>query len=75
MRAALKDGVPFYISTNQVILSPGIKGVIATKYFLKAKDSRSGEDLSLTGASDMDEPSLAVVATSVGERDAAGRTI
>jgi 2'-phosphotransferase len=40
---ALQDGVPLLLSANGVILSPGIKGVIAPKYFLKAVDAKTGE--------------------------------
>ena len=35
LRAALRDGVPFFRSTNNVILSPGIEGEIAAKYIVK----------------------------------------
>lgn len=42
---ALKDNVPFYISANKVILSPGIDGVISAKYFQKAKDLSTGHIL------------------------------
>ena len=35
LRAALRDGVPFFRSTNNVILSAGIEGVIAAKYIVK----------------------------------------
>jgi len=34
LRAALRDGVPFFRSTNNVILSAGIEGVIAAKYIV-----------------------------------------
>ena len=48
LKKAVQDGVPFYISTNQVILSPGINGVIDKKYFTHARDLQNKEDLSLT---------------------------
>lgn len=47
LKQAIADGVPFYISANQVILSPGIKGIIDKKYFLKARDLQKKEDLKL----------------------------
>jgi len=47
LRNALQDGMPFYRSANQVILSPGFDGVIPTWYFTKAKDLRSGESKDL----------------------------
>ncbi|CAE7228677.1 TRPT1 [Symbiodinium sp. CCMP2592] len=47
LKRAIADGVPFYISANQVILSPGIKGIIDKKYFLKARDLQKKEDLKL----------------------------
>jgi 2'-phosphotransferase len=33
--AAMKDGIIFYISTNNVILTEGVDGVVAPKYFKK----------------------------------------
>jgi 2'-phosphotransferase len=33
MEAAMKDGIAFYISSNNVILTEGVDGLIATKYF------------------------------------------
>ena len=36
-RAALRDGVPLFRSTNNVMLSPGIEGVIAAKYIMKVR--------------------------------------
>lgn len=47
MKKAIEDEVPFYMSANQVILSPGINGVIDKKYFTKARDLHKKEDLSL----------------------------
>ncbi|XP_078065100.1 tRNA 2'-phosphotransferase 1, partial [Mustelus asterias] len=36
IRSALSDGIPFYFSTNQVILTPGNEeGVLLPKYFEK----------------------------------------
>jgi len=32
-RAMLEGNIPFYESENKVILSPGIDGVIPSKYF------------------------------------------
>ena len=47
LRKALKDGVPFYMSANEVILTPGIEGWIDKKYLLKAKDFWSQKKLRL----------------------------
>jgi 2'-phosphotransferase len=33
--AAMKDGIIFYISTNNVILTEGVDGAVAPKYFKK----------------------------------------
>jgi 2'-phosphotransferase len=35
MEGAIKDGVKFYISSNNVILTEGIDGVLSPKYFKK----------------------------------------
>jgi 2'-phosphotransferase len=32
------DGVPLFTSTNNVVLTPGIEGVVGPKYFLKVVD-------------------------------------
>merc|ERR1712025_525503 len=42
LRAALKDGVPFYVSANNVLLSPGINGVLPPRYFLKVTQFQNG---------------------------------
>lgn len=47
LKKAIEDEVPFYMSANQVILSPGINGIIDKKYFTKARDLHKKEDLSL----------------------------
>lgn len=40
----MKDGINFYISSNNVILTEGINGVLPPKYFKKVS-SRKGDDL------------------------------
>ena len=45
LQKALDDGVPFYTSQNQVILTPGKEGRLSPKYFLKARDLFTNEDL------------------------------
>ena len=47
LRGALRDGIPFYLSTNRVVLSPGRAGWLSSNYFVNARDLRSGEDLSV----------------------------
>eukprot|EP00930_Biecheleria_cincta_P084918 TRINITY_DN7433_c0_g1_i1.p1 TRINITY_DN7433_c0_g1~~TRINITY_DN7433_c0_g1_i1.p1 ORF type:complete len:432 (-),score=87.93 TRINITY_DN7433_c0_g1_i1:37-1293(-) len=42
---AIKDGVPFYKSTNAVILSPGDEGVIHKKYFKRIRDLKDKQDI------------------------------
>jgi 2'-phosphotransferase len=38
---AMKDGIKFYVSKNNVILSSGLEGVIEPIYFLKVKDKNN----------------------------------
>jgi len=40
---ALKEGIPFFMSGNGVILSPGVEGCIETKYFTKVIDLMTNE--------------------------------
>lgn len=42
---ALAAGVPFYISANEVILSPGIDGLVSMDFFSEVRDLRSKEIL------------------------------
>lgn len=46
LKKALEDGLKFFKSTNNVILSSGINGVILPLYFSKVED-RSGNSLSI----------------------------
>ena len=50
LHRALRHGVPFFISTNYVILSPGMEGVIAADYILKLRNMRIGVDMNLSTA-------------------------
>ena len=40
---ALRDGVPFFVSANQVILSPGVNGAVPRSYLQKVKDLQTGQ--------------------------------
>ena len=51
LRAALGDGVPFFVSNNSVILSPGIDGVISSEYVVRVRDLETNMDLDLAAAS------------------------
>lgn len=44
MIEAMKDGINFYISSNNVILTEGINGVLPPKYF-KSVVSKKGDDM------------------------------
>jgi len=43
LKAALKDGIKFYVSANNVILSSGIGGVLPPRYFVKATHFKHGK--------------------------------
>lgn len=43
LEAAMKDGIKFFISKNNVVLTSGIDGVLETKYFKKVVDNE-GKD-------------------------------
>lgn len=42
VRAMLEGGISFYISSNQVILTPGIDGVLPAKYFRQVLNIKDG---------------------------------
>ena len=42
---AMADGIVFYRSANNVILSEGINGVVPTKYFSRVRNIKTGQDL------------------------------
>mmetsp|Transcript_109256 Transcript_109256/g.308207 ORF Transcript_109256/g.308207 Transcript_109256/m.308207 type:complete len:550 (-) Transcript_109256:49-1698(-) len=42
LRRAMTDGIPFFMAKNEVILSPGLRGVIPTKYFQLVKNLMTG---------------------------------
>ena len=50
LQQALMHDVPFFMSSNRVILSPGIDGVIASVYISRLRDLRTGADLDLATA-------------------------
>ena len=53
LRKALAEGVPFYMSGNQVILTPGVEGSIPSDFVLKAINFKTGQTLlDRTGRSD-----------------------
>ncbi|XP_039230724.1 tRNA 2'-phosphotransferase 1 isoform X2 [Drosophila yakuba] len=41
----LADGVPIYRSSNNVLLCPGIKGIIHSSYFQRVVDRKTGQPL------------------------------
>jgi len=42
---AVDSGMPFFLSKNKVILTPGIDGRVLPRFFIKALDLRTGECL------------------------------
>jgi len=43
LRRALRDGVPFFLSTNQVLLSPGVNNIVPVNYISGVKNLQSGQ--------------------------------
>jgi RNA:NAD 2'-phosphotransferase (TPT1/KptA family) len=43
MPAAMKDGIEFFISSNNVILTEGDKGLLPIKYFKKVTELKTGK--------------------------------
>lgn len=41
----MKDGIKFYISSNNVILTEGIEGLLPTKYFKRVTEKKTGKIL------------------------------
>ncbi len=58
LRAALGDGVPFFVSNNSVILSPGIDGVISSEYVVRVRDLETNMDLDLAAARSSAAPAI-----------------
>lgn len=59
MAKALADGITFFCSANNVILSQGNKqGVILPKYFQKVVDRKKGEELDLSDLHPWADPTL-----------------
>ena len=48
LKSALGKGVPFYVSGNEVILSPGIQGRISPEFLVKWVDLQTGENHELS---------------------------
>ena len=42
---AMIAGIPFFMSKNEVILTEGEGGVLSSKYFLSARNTKTGEEL------------------------------
>lgn len=45
MNKALGDGIKFFKSTNGVILTEGVSGVLPTRYFARVVMAKTGESL------------------------------
>ena len=45
LHGAMLAGVPFYVSENQVILTPGIRGKLSPRFIVRAINFRSGKVL------------------------------
>lgn len=45
LAAAIRSGIAFYMAKNEVILSPGVDGVVPAEYFEKILDLKTGADL------------------------------
>merc|ERR1712228_1170589 len=53
MSLAMKDGIKFFLSDNNVILSHGLNGVIAPKYFAKVVKFENGKPGKIIFTNDM----------------------
>jgi len=43
LRRAIQNGVPFFLSKNEVVLSPGINGVVSPEFISSARDLKTGQ--------------------------------
>lgn len=45
LRQAVLEGIPFFLAKNQVILTPGVDGIVQPRFFIIVKDIKTGEVL------------------------------
>ena len=45
LKKAVAAGVPFFVSKNEVVLTPGVLGCLSHEFIVKVEDLRTGEDL------------------------------
>ncbi|GAB1601401.1 uncharacterized protein LOC115217608 [Argonauta hians] len=70
MEKAMKDGIKFLLSANNVILSTGLKNIIKPEYFKVVIDYETGQRLSLTEPFKIGKASKSEISERVAARQA-----
>lgn len=55
---AMADGIEFFLSANGVVLTSGVDGVLAAKYFKKVEDRIAGREIPIDSTEEVKEPEV-----------------